>query len=157
MYTVPSWRYIVYTQFGTLSHNGGNLPHNNLISGLGIILVCPDSIKTTLWSSYIFGSWPTGLKMNFEKHLDFRDTTPPSPTHLQPKHGSLESMFFRISRLMIFRFLSPLIFRGVLGGSSHDLDTWLLTMVIGFVPKTRCCGTPYKWPFNFWGKFLQLE
>jgi len=39
------------------------------------------------------------------------------------------------------------IFFPVLGGSSHDLDTWLITMVIVFVPSGSGCGTPSKWPF----------
>ena len=35
----------------------------------------------------------------------------------------------------------------LLGGSgSQDLDTWLITMVIVFVPDSWGCGTPSKWP-----------
>ena len=37
----------------------------------------------------------------------------------------------------------------LLGGwaSQVDVDKWLITMVIVFVPKTWGCGTPSKWPF----------
>ena len=38
-------------------------------------------------------------------------------------------------------------FRGALGGSSQDLDMWLITMVIVVVPDSWASGTPYKWPF----------
>ena len=41
-------------------------------------------------------------------------------------------------------------FPGVLGGSSQDLDTWLITMVIRFVPKTWGFGTFSKWPLPSW-------
>ena len=51
------------------------------------------------------------------------------------------------SYVIVYRSVSMLGFRGVLGGSSQDLDTWLITMV-RFRPLNGVNYSPYKWP-NF--------